>query len=93
MNIDDFTAFIELANKDEYTKESTLKNNFSPEFNTKYNESEIIKTENQKKEEKEAEEQNNRDVVELSTKEKNEERFDNLLEDGEIRPKEETNIT
>ena len=93
MNIDDFTAFIELANKDEYTKESTLKNNFSPEFNTKYNESEIIKTENQKKEEKEVEEQNNRDVVEQSTKEKNEERFDNLLEDEEIRPKEETNIT
>lgn len=93
MNIDDFTAFIELANKDEYTKESTLKNNFSPEFNTKYNESEIIKTENQKKEEKEVEEQNNRDVAELTTKEKNEERFDNLLEDEEIRPKEETNIT
>ena len=93
MNIDDFTAFIELANKDEYTKESTLKNNFSTEFNTKYNESEIIKTENQNKEKKEVEEQNNRDVAELTTKEKNEERFDNLLEDENIRPKEETNIT
>jgi hypothetical protein len=37
MDIDDFTAFIELANKDEISKESKLENNFSPKFIEKYN--------------------------------------------------------
>jgi hypothetical protein len=88
MDIDDFTSFIELANKDEYTKESTLKNNFSPEFNKKYNESEIIKTENQNREKIEVEQQNNRDIAEQATKEANEERFDEQLNNEDIRPEE-----
>lgn len=88
MNIDDFSAFIELANKDEHTKESTLKNNFSPEFNKKYNESEPIKRENENRTKLEEEQQNDRDTAEIETKEANEERFDKQLNDEEIWPKE-----
>jgi hypothetical protein len=88
MNIDDFSAFIELANKDEHTKESTLKNNFSPEFNKKYNESEPIKRENENRTKLEEEQQNDRDTAEIETKEANEERFDEQLNNEEIWPKE-----